>query len=111
MAGRKGKSQPSTSPSVSPTAAAKAILKASAWTSPACSVSRVAASADIGQNGDEPNEDGSERVDDGVIGAKHDHVGLRAIAHALDIFVLVQIDPDREALRIADEPHRLADLR
>ena len=36
MAGKKGKSQPSTSPSVSPTAAAKAILKASAWTSPAC---------------------------------------------------------------------------
>src|SRR3972149_6007875 len=100
MAGKKGKSQPSTSPSVRPTAAAKAILKASAWASPASSASvcTVAALADIGQNGDEPHKEGSDRVHNWVAGPIDDHVGLRAITHARDVFLFVQIDPDGKAL-------------
>src|SRR3989337_590323 len=116
MAGKKGKSQPSTSPSVRPTAAAKAILKARAWASPAssacaCTVA-VAALADIGQNRYEPYPERSNRVHNGIVGRIDDYVCLRAIAYAAwDVILTVGFDLNGEALGVANEPHRLIDLR
>src|SRR3990170_2989388 len=118
MAGKKGKSQPRTSPSVRPTAAAKAILKASAWASPVSSACAcvcmvaVAALADIGQNRYESYPERSNRVHDGIVGRIDDYVCLRAIAHAAwGIILTVGFDLNGEALGVANEPHRLIDLR
>src|SRR5688572_356277 len=113
MAGKKGKSQPSTSPSVRPTAAAKAILKASAWLSRALSdsTSSVVALTDIGQNRYESYPERANSVHDGLVGCIDNCVGLRAIADAArDVILPIGFDLNGESLRGSYKTHRFIDL-
>ena len=73
---------------------------------------RVAALTDIGQDRYKPYPERSDGVHDGIVGRIDDDVCLRAIAHAArDIILAIGFDLDGEALRIANQSHRLIDLR
>src|SRR5262252_8739463 len=96
--GRNGNSQPNKCPSVNPIEAAREILNATLCCSKLPLANELCLT-DISEDGDQPNPERADRVQNCVARCVNNNVGLGTQSHSRQIIFLIEIDPDWETLR------------